>query len=338
MLARRDTVWHVETDVLGPPYERQTIDLGTDDEGPVVATLVRRRAPVPTTRAVLYVHGFNDYFFQTHLADHYTDRGFDFYAIDLRKHGRSLLPHQTPNFIRRVSDYFPELDKAAHIIREEDGHDLLLVNAHSTGGLITPLWAHHVRDAGVVDGLFLNSPFFQLNVPRLTRATLVPLMGAVTRLRPYAPVRGSVSTVYGYSIHIDHHGEWMFDQAWKPITGFPPRAGWLTAIRAAQARLHAGLNILVPILVACSLRSYKGTVWSDEARSADAVLDVAHIARWAPSLGRHVTIVRIDGGLHDLALSAPPVRSRVFAELDRWIDAYLPVGDREVVERVIPSQ
>ena len=29
----------VETDILGLPYERQTIDLGSDDEGPVVATL-----------------------------------------------------------------------------------------------------------------------------------------------------------------------------------------------------------------------------------------------------------------------------------------------------------
>jgi alpha-beta hydrolase superfamily lysophospholipase len=37
-----------------------------------------------------------------------------------------------------------------------------------------------------------------------------------------------------------------------------------------------------------------------------------------------VTIVRIDGGLHDLTLSAPPVRAQVFAELDRWIGAYLP--------------
>jgi hypothetical protein len=35
----------VETDILGAPYERRTIDLGSDDEGPVVATLVRRRAP-----------------------------------------------------------------------------------------------------------------------------------------------------------------------------------------------------------------------------------------------------------------------------------------------------
>ncbi|MBX6358277.1 MAG: alpha/beta hydrolase, partial [Micromonosporaceae bacterium] len=38
----------MEQDILGPPFERQTIDLGHDDEGPVVATLVRRRAPAPT--------------------------------------------------------------------------------------------------------------------------------------------------------------------------------------------------------------------------------------------------------------------------------------------------
>jgi alpha-beta hydrolase superfamily lysophospholipase len=92
----------VEIDVLGAPYESHTIDLGTDDEGPVVATLVRRlarpnqeRAERPTRRAVLYVHGFNDYFFQTHLADFFAERGWDFYALDLRKYGRSLLPHQT---------------------------------------------------------------------------------------------------------------------------------------------------------------------------------------------------------------------------------------------------
>lgn len=86
----------MEPDLLGPPYERHTIDLGSDDEGPVVATLVRRRAERPSRRAVLYVHGFVDYFFQTHVADFFAARGWDFYALDLRKYGRSLLPHQTP--------------------------------------------------------------------------------------------------------------------------------------------------------------------------------------------------------------------------------------------------
>ncbi len=313
----------METDILGGQFLRRTIDLGTDDEGPVVATLVSRRADTPTDRAVLYVHGYVDYFFQEHLADFYVTRGFDFYALDLRKYGRSLLPHQTPNFVRSISEYFPELDEASRIIRDEDGHRQMLVNAHSTGGLITALWANRVREAAVVDGLSMNSPFSELNVPPLTRHTVGPVVDVVARVRPYARVRANVSLAYGHSLHSDHHGEWTYNLAWKPLESFPVRAAWLAAIRSAQARLHRGLDIPVPVLVACSTHSFRGASWTEAAMRADAVLDVEHIAHYSSRLGRHVTIVRIDGGLHDLTLSAPPVRARVFAELGRWIGAYL---------------
>ena len=85
-----------KTDVLGAPYTAESIELPADDEGPVVATLVSRPAPTATRRAVLHVHGYCDYFFNIELADFYVDRGYNFYALDLRKHGRSLRPHQTP--------------------------------------------------------------------------------------------------------------------------------------------------------------------------------------------------------------------------------------------------
>jgi alpha-beta hydrolase superfamily lysophospholipase len=275
---------------------------------------------------VLYVHGYNDYFFQTHQADFWAERGYDFYALDLRKYGRSLLPHQTPNYISRVTDYFTELDAAAKIIREEEGHDHLVVSAHSTGGLITSLWAHAHRDDSTIAGLFLNSPFFEFNLPALTRATAAPAIGAIGRVRPMGKVTMSGGT-YGRTLHTDHGGEWTFDVAWKPIQGFPARYGWINAIRQAQARLQAGLAIRVPVLVGASLRSYKHSAWSEEARSADAVLDVEHIARYSSSLGTHVTIVRFEGGLHDLTLSPAPVRKQVFAELDRWLAAYVQPTD-----------
>ncbi|MEU8262352.1 alpha/beta hydrolase [Micromonospora sp. NPDC048999] len=313
----------MEPDVLGPPYERQTIDLGVDDEGPVVATLVRRRADDPTRRAVLYVHGFVDYFFQTHVADFFAARGWDFYALDLRKYGRSLLPHQTPNFCHDLRDYFPELDAAAEIIRADDGHDTVLAMGHSTGGLLISLWAHARRDAGLVDGLFLNSPFFDINAPWLVRR---PLTAAVARLGRRAPHRVlplGLHSVYGESLHADHRGEWRYDLAWKPLAGFPVRAGWLNAIRTGQRQLRAGLDIPVPVLLACSTRSYRGTRWHDSAALADAVLDVEHMVRWAPRLGRHVTLARFDGGLHDLTLSRPAVREKVLAEAGRWAEAFV---------------
>lgn len=312
----------MQTDVLGHPFERRTIHLGRDDEGRVVATLVRRRSPTPTKRAVLWLHGLADYFFQTHVAEFFVELGYDFYALDLRKYGRSLLPHQTPNFCRSLDEYVPELDEAARVIRHEEGHDTLVVMAHSTGGLIASLWAHRRRAARVVDALILNSPFFDLSLPWLIRGPLVDIVVRLSRCQPYQVVPRLADSVYGESIHVDYRGEWSYDLAWKPIGGFPIRLGWLAAVRAAQRRLHAGLAIDVPVLVACSTRSYLGQRWHELARRADSVLDVRDMVRWAPYLGRQVTVLRVNGGLHDLTLSAKPVREAFFADLARWLETY----------------
>src|SRR5690606_6296765 len=292
----------VETDLLGAPYQRRVIDLGEDDEGPVVATLVSRPAREQTRRAVLWVHGFSDYFFQTHVADFFTDQGFDFYALDLRKYGRSLRAHQTPNFCRSLGEYDQELDQAARIIQAE-GHDRLLVAAHSTGGLIAALWAHRRRGTGMVDGLFLNSPFFDLNVPPVLRAQSGALEW-LGRRRPYGALPKPTFPLYAHSLHVDFRGEWAYDLRWTAVGGFPVRYGWLAAVRAGQRRLYAGLSVDVPVLVGASTRSYRGRRWHELARWSDTVLDVTDIVCWAPHVGRHVTILRVDGGMHDLTLSA----------------------------------
>lgn len=313
----------VTADVLGPGYEAIELPMGRDAEGEVVATLVRRRGAEPSRRAVLYVHGFVDYFFQTHLADFYLDHGFDFYALDLRKYGRSLRPHQTPNYVDSLSDYFPEIDEAVRVIRDVDGHGTLLLNGHSTGGLVCALWADRVRGKGLVDALFFNSPWLDIAEPLVMRKLGAGLARALRPWFPKAKLPAGVSEHYPRSIHRDHDGEWDFDLEWKPLGGFPVRAAWLDAIRRGQLRVHAGLDIDVPVLVMASTRSVRPSRKVLDVTGADAVLEVEHMARWAPRLGRHVTLVRIEGGLHDLVLSAGAAREQVFTELARWTSGYL---------------
>ena len=312
-------------DVLGEPFEQRVIELPDDDEGPVLATLVCRRAPQATGKALLYLHGYNDYFFQAHLAEFFVERGYDFYALDLRKYGRSLRPHQTANFVRSMADHFPEIDEAVRIIKSpEDGnHETLVLFAHSTGGLIASLWAHARAQTERIDGLILNSPFFELNAPWLIRRPVAAIVGRVAAWRPYWTFPLKPRGIYGRSLHKDFHGEWHFDTAMKPLEGLPLRLGWIQAIRSAQRRLRAGLSITAPILVARSSASFRGWEWSEEAHDADAVLNVDHIARWASVLGRHVTLVTIDGGKHDLTLSREPARLAFFAEADRWLKTYV---------------
>ena len=137
-------------------FMQETINLDDDYEGKVSAVLVSKKAKSETNKAVLYIHGFADYFFNDILADVYNNEGYDFYALDLRKYGRSLLGHQHPNFCKDMSEYFEEMDKAISIIRDRDGHSLLILNAHSTGGLTTSLYAHERKNKNTAKFL-LNS-------------------------------------------------------------------------------------------------------------------------------------------------------------------------------------
>lgn len=323
-------------DILGDGYQAFTAELPDDQEGSVVATLVRYRTDRPTTRAVLYVHGFSDYFHQVELAEFHAARGETFYALDLRKYGRSLRPHQTPARMSDVSDYYPELDAAADFIAAE-GHDQLIVNAHSTGGLIAVLWLQDSRRAGTggrpaVEAVVLNSPFLDVPATWALRALAPRPFRVLAKNRPLMILPSPERSLYQLSIHRTERGAWDFVTDWKPVTGGVVRAEWLAAAQRAIARAHAGLDLDCPILVMCSAKSVRAKEWTDELYRGDAVLDPDALARWSTRLGRHVTCVRIADGMHDLLLSAPEVRRRIYAEITRWLDAYAPTAGRAEVE------
>jgi alpha-beta hydrolase superfamily lysophospholipase len=308
-------------DVLGKPYRSETIELAADDEGEVVATLVHRPSRGPRGKAVLHVHGFADYFFQTPAADYWVARGYDFYALDLRKYGRSLREHQTPNFVTDLTAYYEEIDEAYRRITERDGHDHVVVSAHSTGGLVTPLWVHDRQPR--VAALVLNSPWLDLQGSLLLRTAGTKAIDQIGARRPYLAIPRDVSGFYARSLHRDHDGEWDFDLAWKPLESWPVYAGWLRAVRRGHARAHRGLDLTVPVLVLTSSESGHPKEYDETCSSTDIVLDVELIRKWAHKLAGHVTLVRVEGAVHDVTMSRAPVRERVFAEISRWLDAYV---------------
>ncbi|MEP7091155.1 MAG: alpha/beta hydrolase [Nocardioidaceae bacterium] len=311
-------------DVLGDPYVAETIELAPDDEGAVVATLVVRRAEQPTTRAVLHVHGFADYFFQTVVADYWVGLGYDFYALDLRKYGRSLRRHQTANFVTDLADYYPEIDEAYRRVTERDGHTQVVVSAHSTGGLVTPLWAHDRQPA--LAGMVLNSPWLDLQGSLLLRTAGTKAIEQIGLRRPYLSVPRDVSGLYARSLHAEHDGEWDFDLAWKPLQSWPVYAGWLRAVRRGHARTHRGLDVPAPVLVLTSAASGHPKEYDATCTSTDIVLDVELIRKWAHKLADQVTLTRVDGAIHDVFLSREAVRERAFDEVTRWASAYVAAG------------
>ncbi|MFT3887660.1 MAG: alpha/beta hydrolase [Arachnia sp.] len=322
------TEWAPDTELDGfeqwvfPLPEEPTYAL--EPEKSLVATLVRAGEP-SSTRALLYVHGWNDYFFQRHLADEVTALCYDFYALDLRRYGRSLRPKQLAGYIAQLSDYFVELDLAVERIRAE-GHEHVVLMGHSTGGLVSSLYAH--ERPGTFDALVLNSPWLEMQGNAILRPATQPVFSAVRAVAPTTALPAVEVGHYQRAIHASLDGEWDFNVNLKGDPAFLLRIGWLAAIMEGHAQVSAGLEIDCPILVGVSERSDFRRKWDEALTKADIVLDVDRIVERAAGLGRLVVIARFTDAMHDLVLSAPDVRSQVFAEYARFIRCY--ADDRPV--------
>ena len=286
-----------QPDRLLPGFEALELEFPADYDGPVVATLVRLPAGDAPRGPVLYLHGFSDYFFQRHMAERFAAEGYAFHALDLRKHGRSIRPYQHPNFCKSVSEYYADIDAAIAAI----GAPVLLAG-HSTGGLVCTLYAHEGERRGEVEALWLNSAFFDWNLPEW-RKMQMHLAAAIGRFYPFLNDPKAFRPDYTRALHAD----WDFDLRLKPEYGFPLYYGWLGAIGDAFQKLHRGLAIECPVL----------SMHSDE---ADVVLDWRHIARWSRVLGRDVAVLAFPGAPHDLVCSPPRIREEVFTQLFAWAE------------------
>ena len=281
-----------------PGFEALELRFPDDYDGPVVATLVRLPGGEAPRGAVLYVHGFGDYFFQRHLAERFAAEGYAFYALDLRKHGRSIRPHQHPNFCKSVSEYYADITRAIELIGES-----VLLAGHSTGGLVCSLYAHEGEGRDSVRALWLNSAFFDWRLPSWKIAQL-HMAAALGRFYPFLRDDKTLREEYVSSL-LDEG--WQFDLTLKPPRGFGVYYGWLGAITEAHAKIRAGLRVACPVL----------SMHSDE---ADTVLDWRHVARWSRSLGERVTVMAFPGAMHDVVLSRPHIREEVFRQLFAWAE------------------
>ncbi|WP_346958330.1 alpha/beta hydrolase [uncultured Arthrobacter sp.] len=339
-------------DVLGSRFESLELPLLPDDEGPVVATLVRHAAaagPAGCTEAgpadgaaaeapdtfgsrapekvVLYLHGWADYFLQTELAEQIAAAGFHFYALDLRKFGRSLRSWQTPGYTTDLAVYDEDLAAAFAAITADvasrtgsAGTPTVHLLAHSLGGLVAALWAD--RNPGALGTLVLNAPWLELQGSSLIRNIAMQLVEPLARTDPRRPLLLPSMPGYWDSVSGSAHGEWDLDPQWRPRASFPIRPGWTKAVLAGHAAVQRRLDITSPVLVMLSGRTHIQADFSEALMDVDAVIDVEETARRALGLGRRAAVFRYPGAIHDVFLSRRAVRQEAYHDLLLWLSLY----------------
>lgn len=365
---------HWRQDVLGADYESRTIPLMDDDAGPVVATLVRYRghassapssssaapalSPAPTTSptdthsarseatpqaprfVLLYIHGRNDYFFQRELAEDIAGCGGAFYALDLRRYGRSLRPGQRMGFVSNLSLYDEDIAEALDLIREDYPDLPLVLMGHSTGGLLATLWAN--RHPGALDGLILNSAWLEMQTMASMRSAVAPILERIASRNPmWAVPGGDGPDHYGRSLREGRNAldaplpdslaaypddpavkGWSYALEWKRPGSYPAYAAWLEAILDGHENVASSVHLDIPVLSMMSTTSYFGEEFTEAVFSSDVVLDREVILERSARLGPLVTMASFPGK-HDLLLSDPQVRAEVYDTMNRWIGAFI---------------
>lgn len=316
------TYHHIQwaPDILGAGFESATVTQPDDYTGAVRCTVVRKLSADPGRKAILYIHGYSDYFFQSEMADMFVDHGYDFYAVDLRRYGRSLLPGQKLFEVRDLHEYFADIDAALSVISPPTDEIILL--GHSTGGLIASLYMSE-NPPSAIRALILDSPFLAWNLPAILRAAAIPVLSFLGSFLPGIHVHQKADPGYADSLSAAHGGEWHYRSDWKPDVMPDPDLGWIRAIEHAQRQLRHR-SISVPVLLMHSARSVRMGQSKEDYASGDAILDVDLISRYGRMLGPDVTEVAFEGGLHNLVLSREDVRRQVYATMLGWLKEHIP--------------
>ncbi len=310
-------------DSLGDGFEMRYVDQPADYAGPVRCTIVRYRPDGHRVSGtgVLYIHGYNDYFFQAEMARQFAAHGYDFYAVDLRKYGRSLMPGQVMCQVRDMREYFADIDSTLQQMHR-DGVDRIVLFGHSTGGLTAAYYMSQYPDPSI-RALMLNSPFLDWNQSRFQEKFLVPLVRTFHKAFPNKVMNRSDDPSYSWSLLKGHGGEWTYNVEWKRPCSVPATASWIAAIDAAQDVVQADPKIMVPILLMHSDRSFRHGDPASDYHCTDAVLDVRDIAFYGRRLGPVVTELTVRGGLHDLILSAPAIRTALYTYIFTWLPRHI---------------
>ncbi len=316
-----DTNWH--KDIL-PGYEARYVNQGIQFDGPCRSTIVRLKSNEQSKRGFLYIHGFNDYFFQAEMGQRFVDSGYHFYAVDLRRYGRSKEPWQYPYNIRDARKYYDDIDSAI-VQMKHDGITDITLCGHSTGGLIVTSYGIDKSDAIQVDRIVTDSPFYAWNFNSTYRHLLIPTVRNISTFIKNAKIPQDRCDGYAYSLLKEYDGEWTYNTDWKMIYSPPVTFSWVGQIQTTQNRVKKhGNKLRVPLLVMHSNRKVDGCNYTSSFKYGDAVLDPAMINEVAIKLKnkspKPVRICVIDSGLHNLILSLRPYRDAAYDSIFAFIN------------------
>ena len=255
--------------------------------------------------AILFVHGFNDYFFNYKLIIDLL-LYFDVYAITLRRYGSTIKKDDEKLFYTNdLNEYIEDIDNCIPKILEGNYKNIFLVG-HSTGGLTSTLYCHKGKYKDKIKGLILNSPFFDLNHSSLMEFFLKYIIYYIGIIYPTFKLASSNDDYYN-TTNEETLKRFYFNPKYKLRGISSIYAGWIKTIVYNQSLIqNKKINLKIPILVLYSDK----TISLDKMEKGDNILNVKEINKYSDFIGSNVTEYSIKDATHDVFTSEEEPRNK----------------------------
>ncbi len=278
-----------------------------------VATIVYKEGGFK--KAVLSIHGFASFFTNEEMAKRYLEKGYNFYALDLRNYGRSITDEEKRFYIEDMRTYFEEIDLALEYVAERN--EKIVLSGFSMGGLISSIYLKEGFNSHLVEKLFLHSPLFRFRTNLISKIPFGSFLMNVGKRFSHWKININVDRYRSFLERFDSKGR--YKQFFLKNKRIPIHLNWFKTMSNNIEKLENGLDLKIPILVMSSTKTYnfeEGVTISE----SDLVLDVNDIKERAPLLGDNVLMEQIEGGAHDLFLSGEEAKESAYKILFDWLE------------------
>jgi len=276
-------------------------------DGPVEerATVTYKCKP-GNTRMLYWCPGRNDAFFHVHVLEQILDAGYDVYAIEHSRIGRSnqgvtaeeaLLTSHNDNFSKLVEQFDAGLDFAY----AQKAYKTLVWYAHSTGGLESTVYFREGKRRNAPAAVIFNSPFLDWSGGGIQEAftdsadelaAISSWVGGNSKKDSAAPFlfgagAGDLSLASDYGV-----GIWMqyrFDPTLRNLFCTHVTWGWASEV----SRQHEELDAMEPVAIPTLLLTSQG----------DVVLDTEDLKERIGHFSNQATIRTVKECRHDMLLN-----------------------------------
>lgn len=253
------------------------------------------------TKAFIWIHGMNDYFHHYHIADELLKNGFNVYAITLRNYPKGDTDRRYLFYTDDMGDYIEDIDLQLGWILANKSPKKVVLYGHSTGGLVSTAYMHEGKHKDKINGVVLNSPFFDFHDSSMNEFILKNLIPIIALVSPRFVVKSGENELTGPDYFKDVLSRYHFNQNKKLTYPYHVFAGWINTVAKYHTKVQMQkIQIRMPILV---LMSSKTNDTCKGVQDGDCVLDVQEIKKYASTLGTSVKIQEYTDAIHDVLLS-----------------------------------